>query len=78
MKAADAHHGWIDLRPSNMALWQRRLKAIDRGMVEEGLADTSSAQDRAVRDRGENEFFNIGEIAAWILAHEEGGVRHKS
>ncbi|MDP6709003.1 MAG: short-chain dehydrogenase [Alphaproteobacteria bacterium] len=80
VKSADAEHGWIDLRPENMARWQARLGRIRHDIAAELAGDTSSRHDRAhgasQRWTGDDGF-DIGEIAAWIFAEEEGGRRDK-
>jgi hypothetical protein len=62
---------WIDLRPANAGRWierARRMAALD----DEEKADParSSGLDRRFA-RG----FDIGEVAAWIFEHEDGGYR---
>lgn len=74
-----ARAGWIDLRPSNLELWQQRIRALVADSLSIPAADTSS---RYVRDRefwrGDEEgSFSIqpGEIAAWIFINEDKGER---
>ena len=81
MKSVNAHSGWVDLTPQNMAKWQERLTAI-REMLDEQLSgDTSSTHDRAyptLRDWLPNDdSFHIGEITAWVAANEDAGRRGK-
>jgi NAD(P)-dependent dehydrogenase (short-subunit alcohol dehydrogenase family) len=81
LKSADPHHGWVDLTPSNMSLWQERLRAVQSTVKKELEEDTSSVHDRlfaasrtwSIKD-GE---FDIGDIVAWIFNTEEQGQRGK-
>lgn len=81
IKSADAQHGWVDLRPENMRLWQERLGTI-KAIVEAELAgETSSLYPRiftASRNWATGPgALEIGEIAGWIFIHEDGGQRLK-
>jgi NAD(P)-dependent dehydrogenase (short-subunit alcohol dehydrogenase family) len=80
-KAEAAHHGWVDLTAANMAKWQARLETIREVVYGEMDSDTSSRHDRSFADsrawRAEEGFFDIGEIAAWVFAHEDKGRRGK-
>lgn len=74
-----ARAGWIDLRPSNLELWQQRIRALVADSLSIPATDTSS---RYVRDRefwrgDEDGTFSIqpGEIAAWIFINEDKGER---
>jgi rRNA-processing protein FCF1 len=82
MKAQDAEHGWVDLRPENLARWQERLAAI-RAEMQLALSDAeaSSRIDRsypAAVEWREGDGFDEGEIAGWVFIHEERGRRGKS
>jgi predicted dinucleotide-binding enzyme len=81
-KSADAYHGWVDLRPANMAKWQERLIAIRQRVRTELSGDTSSRYDRVYRTSREwlpeDDAFEVGEIVAWILSYEEHGERGKN
>jgi hypothetical protein len=81
IKSSDAHHGWVDLRPDNMLLWQDRIRAIHAAAEADLAAEASSSRDRVLKPAREwntaRDIMDIGEIAAWILDHEEGGRRMK-
>lgn len=81
IKSDDAEHGWVDLRPENMALWRQRFSQL-QSMVEQGLAGESSSHlDRGYaslrhwQDSGE---INVGELVGWLFNTEEAGRRSKS
>jgi NAD(P)-dependent dehydrogenase (short-subunit alcohol dehydrogenase family) len=80
LKSQDADHGWVDLTADNMSLWQRRLTAMREEVVAE-LQETSSRRDRCLHPslawETACDFFDAGEMAAWILNNEEGGRRMK-
>lgn len=80
LKSHDAYHGWIDLTADNMSLWQRRLKVM-RNEVAAELEESSSRPDRCFEPSiawdAARDFFDPGEIAAWIFNHEEDGRRAK-
>ncbi len=74
-----ARAGWIDLRPSNMERWQRRIRALLADSMSIPADDTSS---RYVRDRefwqgSQDGTWSIqpGEMAAWIFINEDKGER---
>jgi NAD(P)-dependent dehydrogenase (short-subunit alcohol dehydrogenase family) len=82
IKAQDAEHGWVDLRPENMAHWQVRLGAL-RAEIQMALAEpeASSRLDRAypaAREWRDDDAFDVGEIAGWVFIREERGRRGKS
>ena len=82
IKSQEAEHGWVDLRPENMAHWQERLAAL-RAEIQLALADpeASSRIDRAypaALEWRDDDRFDVGEIAGWVLIHEELGRRGKS
>jgi hypothetical protein len=69
--------GWVDLRVSNMASWQKRFKAIVNQVKEVPKNDTSS---RYLRNEQYWEYFekiNPGKIVGWIFTEEEKGLRMK-
>ncbi|MCC6476212.1 short-chain dehydrogenase [bacterium] len=73
-----AAKGWLDLRASNMALWQKRIKeymtfdpAADRG-------DSSSGYPWDARFEGESDVHFVGKIVTRIFIEEENGGRIKS
>jgi len=81
IKSDNSQSGWVDLTPENMRSWQIRLTEIRREFDAEPRSDTSSRGERifaASREWGPcPEFFEPGEIAAWIFLREEGGRRAK-
>jgi hypothetical protein len=81
MKSADAHHGWVDLTPTNMQTWRGRLKIIGDTVREETAGSTSSVCDRNFAASrhwlSEDGAFDVGEVAAWVFNHEEQGRRGK-
>lgn len=80
LKAQDAEHGWVDLRPENMRRWQQRLRDL-RQHIRDGLAaDSSSLVDRdypSLRDWGDGDQLDIGEVVGWLFSTEEEGRRDK-
>ena len=74
IKASSADDGWVDLTPANMRTWQERLSAMLEA-VDAEQGDTSPRGGRW-RDPGGG-FFDPGEVAGWILLHEDGGERMK-
>jgi NAD(P)-dependent dehydrogenase (short-subunit alcohol dehydrogenase family) len=81
IKSSDAHHGWVDLTPNNMKIWQGRIRAIRQDAEADLAADTSSSRDCLLGPAREwnpaRDILDIGEIVAWILDREEGGRRLK-
>ena len=81
IKSTDARHGWVDLMPDNMKIWQGRIRAIREAAEADLAADTSSARDRLLGPAREwnpaRDILDIGEIVAWVLDREEGGRRLK-
>ncbi len=80
IKAQDAEHGWVDLRPENARRWQKRLRAL-QAHIESGLAaDSSSLIDRnypSLRAWRDSDEIDIGEVVGWMFSMEEGGKRDK-
>ena len=81
IKSQNAHDGWVDLTPENMARWKERIAAIIAQIdMHATMNITSSEVDRAFpadREWTVNHGWDIGEIAGWIFIHEEGGLREK-
>ncbi|MDH3912272.1 MAG: hypothetical protein OEU09_13340 [Rhodospirillales bacterium] len=81
IKATDAHHGWVDLTPTNMRTWQGRLKMISDTVHKETVGSTSSVCDRNFAASrhwlSEDGAFDVGEVVAWVFNHEEQGRRGK-
>ncbi|GBC78150.1 hypothetical protein HRbin08_01636 [bacterium HR08] len=69
-----ARKGWVDLRPENMRVWQRRFREMVRNigaMVDQGSAAITRASYTS-------EKINIGEVVGWIFNNEERAYRIKS
>ncbi|MDR5682888.1 MAG: short-chain dehydrogenase [Armatimonadota bacterium] len=82
LKAQTADDGWIDLTPRHMARWQRWLGTIRDEAARESAADASGSSwfDRRFVDPRTwqpRDTFEIGEVVAWILIHEDQGPRLK-
>jgi hypothetical protein len=81
IKSEDAEHGWVDLRPENMARWHQRFVDLE-AMIERGLAgDSSSQMDRlypSLRNWQSTGEINVGELVGWLFTTEEAGRRGKS
>lgn len=65
------HGEWIDLRLENLARWTMRAAA----MAAERDAEAAEGAHSSGLDRHFATGFDIGEAAAWILEHEDGGFR---
>jgi hypothetical protein len=82
LKAQAADDGWVDLTPTHMARWQGWLRAVRDEAVHETASDVlgSSRFDRRFVDPRTWEpadRFEIGEVVAWVLIHEDQGSRLK-
>jgi hypothetical protein len=82
LKAHSADDGWVDLTPAHMARWQRWLHAVRDEAMHEIASDVmgSSRFDRRFVDLRSWEpldTFEIGEVVAWVLIHEDQGPRLK-
>lgn len=82
LKAHTADDGWVDLTPAHMARWQRWLHAVREEADHESAADalgSSRFDSRFVdpRTSGPLDTFEIGEVVAWVLIHEDQGPRLK-
>ncbi len=69
-----ARKGWVDLRPENMHVWQRRFRIMAQNigaMVDHGSAAITRASYTS-------EKINIGEVVGWIFNNEERAYRIKS
>ncbi len=69
-----AQKGWVDLRPENMRVWQRRFRIMAQNigaMVDQGSAAITRASYTS-------EKINIGEVVGWIFNNEEQSYRIKS
>ena len=65
--------GWIDLRPSNIAIWQARFQKMLFARAQ--LRDMGSASASIYTFIGDS--FEIGEVVAWIFNNEMDGYRMK-
>ncbi len=68
-----ARKGWVDLRPENMRVWQRRFREMAQNigaMVDQGSAAITRASYTS-------EKINIGEVVGWIFNNEERAYRIK-
>lgn len=72
-----AKDGWVDLRPSNIKIWQLRAEQIFREIEAIPEDDTSSRYDRDRRYWLEDDLINIGKVVGWIFSNEEQGLRMK-
>jgi hypothetical protein len=68
-----ASKGWIDLRPSNLDAWLKRMRRMLEARLE--LRDMGSAA--ATMQSYLPTEFEIGEVVAWIFNNELGGYRIK-
>ncbi|MFC1707075.1 hypothetical protein ACFL59_09685, partial [Planctomycetota bacterium] len=68
-----ASKGWIDLRASNMAIWQGRFRAMLRARADLRAVGSAAATTRSYMSTT----FEIGEVVAWIFNNELGGYRVK-
>jgi hypothetical protein len=73
-----AHAGWIDLRPSNMENWKKRLNIIKDEVEAATKGDTSSRNFRTMEYWGNFNDIDEGKIVGWIFTEEEKGKRMKS
>jgi hypothetical protein len=72
-----AYEGWLDLRPSNMNAWLKRIKAIMDEAIAISEKDTSSLHVRTKQYWNYFEEISIGRVVSWIFIHEEKGTRMK-
>ncbi|GIW73435.1 MAG: hypothetical protein KatS3mg102_2977 [Planctomycetota bacterium] len=73
---------WIDLRPQNMARWQRRaatvLALLQASRPEAGSFETTDLQaQRWPRDAAGEPLVDPGHLAGWIFSEEDRGRRMK-
>ncbi|MCL4304572.1 short-chain dehydrogenase [bacterium] len=69
--------GWVDLRPENMALWQRRIEKHLQFDEESSRSDSSSGYPWDSRFEGESDTHFVGKIVTRIFIDEENGGRIK-
>ena len=80
LKSEDAHQGWVDLTPANMAKWMKRLEGISAMIKEESSGESSSRYNRSypsLRKWLAEDRFEIGEMVAWVSINEDEGLRGK-
>ncbi len=73
-----AHDGWVDLRISNMKMWQARLQAIVEDAENIPEHDTSSLHVRNKKYWNNFEQIDIGKVVGWLFIDEEKGKRMKA
>ncbi len=69
--------GWVDLRPSNMELWQSWFGELVRQKDERPADDTSSRFDFDENYFDPDEEINPGKMAGWIFINVDKGKRTK-
>lgn len=72
-----AKEGWVDLRPVNIKIWQKRMNLIFQEIFSIPEDDTSSQFERDRRYWLEDDAINIGKVVGWIFSNEEQGLRMK-
>ena len=72
-----AADGWLDLRESNFALWQKRIQKILDEIHSIPDDDTSSEYDRDREYWMETNTIEPGKIVGWLFLAEEQGLRMK-
>ncbi len=80
VKSENAHSGWVDLTPENMARWQKRIKGILAMLEEQIEGESSSRHNRdypTLREWVSEDRFEIGEMVAWVSINEDDGQRGK-
>ena len=73
-----AKDGWVDLRESNIILWQQRLTELMIEAQSISDDDTSSLHVRNKRYWNNWEQIDMGKVVSWIFIHEEHGLRMKA
>lgn len=68
-----ARKGWVDLRPSNMAVWKTRCQRMLTGRAHLRDAGSAAASIKTYMATS----LEIGEVVAWIFNNEMGGYRVK-
>lgn len=68
-----AKKGWVDLRASNMAVWQERFRKVLGTTSPLRTAGTAAVSRHSFRAAS----FEIGEVVAWVFNNEMGGYRVK-
>jgi len=73
-----AKDGWIDLRPANMELWQKRLSLLINQTNKIQPDDTSSRFVRNLEFWDNFDSIDEGKIVGWLFIDEEKGERMKA
>jgi hypothetical protein len=68
-----AAKGWVDLRPSNFALWQQRIQAMREARSGKAQRGSAGVVPAAVA----SDDITIGSVVSWVLINELGGFRTK-
>jgi hypothetical protein len=68
-----ADKGWVDLRPQNVARWQKRFEQMHVA----GTPHPELGSDAVRLDSYPFTHIEIGAVVAWVLANELGGYRIK-
>ncbi len=68
-----AAKGWVDLRPSNMKVWKRRVQRMTQARRDLRVEGSAAATLESYMSHR----FQIGEVVAWIFNNEMGGYRLK-
>jgi hypothetical protein len=75
------HDGWLDLRPSNMKMWQERVSKISAEISTHNSSDTSSHHSKLtsywMKDASGIRI-EEAKLASWIFIHEDEGERMKA
>jgi len=65
--------GWVDLRPSNIALWQERFEKMEKSRKDiRGRGSAAVTIEGYIYDN-----IRIGEVVGWIFNNEQDGYRIK-
>lgn len=68
-----AGKGWVDLRSSNMAVWQERFVQMERARQQaRGKGSAAVEREAYLFDK-----IFIGEVVGWVFSNEMGGYRIK-
>ena len=71
-----ASQGWVDLRPKNVLVWQKRIKHIMDEARHEG-GTTGSGALRTPQYWNNFETVPVAKLVSWIFAVEDQGERMK-
>jgi len=68
-----AKQGWVDLRPSNMEIWKKRIQQIVASQNNEFCEGSAMYNVESYLEKN----FKTGDIVGWIMANEFKGYRIK-